>query len=108
MNFDDPRKTLLARREELFGAISDKQDQIDENTSTDEEDKPAERQEDEVLTALSLSDQAELSRIDAALARLDDGSYGQCANCGEQIAPARLQAMPDAVLCVTCAEAAEG
>lgn len=108
MNFDDARKTLLARREELFGAISDKQDQIDENTSTDEEDKPAERQEDEVLTALSLSDQAELSRIDAALARLDDGSYGQCANCGEQIAPARLQAMPDAVLCVTCAEAAEG
>lgn len=108
MSFDDARKILLARREELLGAISDKQDQIDENTSTDEEDKPAERQEEEVLTALSHSDQVELSRIDAALARMDDGSYGQCANCGEEIAAARLQAVPDAVLCVSCAEAAEG
>lgn len=107
MNLENARSTLLARRNELLGAIADKQDQIDENTSTDEEDKPAERQEEEVLAALSHADQAEVSRIDAALARMDDGSYGTCANCGEPIAPARLQAMPDAVTCVNCAEAAE-
>lgn len=107
MNLEKARSTLLARRNELLGDIADKQDQIDENTSTDEEDKPAERQEEEVLAALSHADQAEIRRIDAALARMDDGSYGTCANCGEPIAPARLQAMPDAVTCVNCAQAAE-
>ncbi len=107
MNLEKTRNTLLARRNDLLGDIADKQDQIDENTSTDDEDKPAERQEEEVLAALSHADQAEVSRIDAALARIDDGSYGICANCGEPIAAARLQALPDAVTCVNCAEAAE-
>ena len=57
----------------------------------------------EVLEALGLSDQAELRRIDAALARIEDGSYGVCVNCGEDIAPARLEAVPDTPLCVNCA-----
>jgi DnaK suppressor protein len=41
-----------------------------------------------------------LARIERALAKLDEGTYGSCDACGEPIAPARLQAMPDSVLCV--------
>ena len=44
-----------------------------------------------------------LARTERALAKLDEGSYGTCDGCGEPIAPARLRAMPDGVLCVTCA-----
>jgi DnaK suppressor protein len=44
-----------------------------------------------------------LARTERALAKLDDGTYGRCDSCGLPIAPARLQAMPDSVLCVTCA-----
>jgi DnaK suppressor protein len=44
-----------------------------------------------------------LARTERALAKLDEGSYGICDACGEPIAPARLEAMPDSVLCVACA-----
>lgn len=39
--------------------------------------------------------------IEAALARLDDGTFGRCA-CGSEISPARLRVFPDASLCVPC------
>ena len=44
-----------------------------------------------------------LARTERALAKLDDGTYGSCDTCGEPIAPARLHAMPDGVMCLTCA-----
>ena len=44
-----------------------------------------------------------LARTERALAKLDEGTYGTCDECGDAIPPARLRAMPDSVLCVTCA-----
>jgi DnaK suppressor protein len=44
-----------------------------------------------------------LARTERALAKLDDGSYGTCDACAEQIPAARLHAMPDSVLCLRCA-----
>jgi DnaK suppressor protein len=44
-----------------------------------------------------------LARTERALAKLDEGTYGRCDACGEPIAPARLEALPDSVLCVDCA-----
>lgn len=49
----------------------------------------------------------ELANIDAALRRLEEGSYGECLDCAEDIAAARLEANPVATLCVGCAEARE-
>jgi DnaK suppressor protein len=45
-----------------------------------------------------------LARTDRALVKLDDGSYGMCDVCGDPIPPGRLRALPDAVLCLRCAE----
>src|SRR3954454_11445627 len=45
-------------------------------------------------------------RIERALAKLDEGSYGICDRCGKPIPPARMEAAPESVLCVTCASAA--
>jgi len=45
-----------------------------------------------------------LDRIDRALAKVDDGTYGTCDGCGEEIVRGRLQVMPDAVTCVRCAD----
>jgi DnaK suppressor protein len=52
----------------------------------------------------SLEDNAEhlLSSIDAALARIDDGTYGRCERCGEPIAEERLEALPYATRCIEC------
>ncbi|MGI8579256.1 MAG: TraR/DksA family transcriptional regulator [Solirubrobacteraceae bacterium] len=44
-----------------------------------------------------------LTRTERALAKLDEGTYGSCDGCGGAIAPARMKAMPDSVLCVACA-----
>ena len=49
----------------------------------------------------SLLVQAE--RVDRALAKLEDGTYGLCDNCGRPIQPARLRAMPEGVVCIDCA-----
>lgn len=47
--------------------------------------------------------EAVLARAERALAKLDEGTYGLCDACGEPIAAARLQAAPDAALCLACA-----
>lgn len=46
-----------------------------------------------------------LVEVDAALARLDAGSYGVCERCGGPVAPGRLEARPTARTCITCASA---
>jgi DnaK suppressor protein len=46
-----------------------------------------------------------LERVERALAKLDEGTYGTCDRCGGPIAPKRLEAMPDSTLCVDCAAA---
>ena len=48
-----------------------------------------------------------LEQVDHALARIADGSYGVCENCGKPIGKYRLQAFPRATLCRTCKEAEE-
>ncbi|MCH8167338.1 MAG: TraR/DksA family transcriptional regulator [Proteobacteria bacterium] len=45
----------------------------------------------------------ELRRIAAALARIDEGDYGACLECGEEIAVRRLELAPAAPLCIACA-----
>lgn len=45
----------------------------------------------------------DLQKIEAALKRLEDGDYGYCLDCGDEIAEKRLEIDPAAALCVTCA-----
>ena len=53
---------------------------------------------------LALRDRSiqQLELVDAALARLDDGTFGMCLRCGKPIAPARLEALPWAAHCIEC------
>jgi DnaK suppressor protein len=52
----------------------------------------------------TLEDNSEhvLGEIDAALKRIDDGTFGRCGRCGEPIAEARLEALPWATMCIEC------
>jgi DnaK suppressor protein len=56
----------------------------------------------EIDYTLEESDGRLLAAIDDALARIEAGTYGICVNCGAQIAPERLEAMPWATLCIDC------
>jgi RNA polymerase-binding transcription factor len=57
------------------------------------------------LTDISVGQSLEVSlaRIERALARLDEGTYGTCERCGRPIPEKRLEAMPESVHCVECA-----
>jgi DnaK suppressor protein len=57
--------------------------------------------------ALDEHDSAELRRIDAALHRVEAGTFGQCLACGTTIPEARLRATPDAERCIDCQTALE-
>jgi DnaK suppressor protein len=54
------------------------------------------------LIALVESHRANLRDVEAALARMDAGTYGVCVRCGNAIAPERLEALPWAALCIEC------
>lgn len=62
---------------------------------------------DQVLEALDADNRAQVAQLRAALARLEDGTYGRCVSCGDAIAPARIEAMPEVAVCIDCARAAE-
>ena len=55
------------------------------------------------VAALIQQHEQHLAEVDAALARVADGTYGTCARCGQEIPPGRLEARPVARTCVTCA-----
>jgi DnaK suppressor protein len=54
------------------------------------------------LQKLGKRELGHLKKIDVALKKMDDGTYGECENCGEEIAFARLMARPVAQLCIDC------
>ncbi len=58
------------------------------------------------LEGLRADAQRELAEVDAAIARVSEGSYGVCVDCGRRIPAARLAVRPDATRCVACAEKA--
>jgi DnaK suppressor protein len=63
--------------------------------------------QDDIEFALIQMKSETLTKIDAALRRLDEGTYGNCFECGDEIAEARLRALPFAARCKDCEEARE-
>jgi DnaK suppressor protein len=73
----------------------------------DGKDDAGDRASGAVQAAEAERDRTELQRVDAALQRIADGSYGRCADCGEPIDVRRLRAQPSAARCARCQVAAE-
>lgn len=72
------------------------------------EDSPAQvATERDLAFAVNEHETSELIAIDAALARIDDGTFGECTECGVKLPLARLNAAPDAARCIPCQEKAE-
>ena len=63
-----------------------------------------ERQNDEVLDEIAHETTLSIQQLERALQRIEDGSYGICEQCGDQISDARLAAIPEANLCINCQE----
>ena len=106
---------LLKERADAEGRFAEFDDVMSEvraarsGASADDEhdpEGPTMTQEWSQRRAVLADARAELADIDHALARIVDGSYGICRNCGKRIAVARLDARPTAELCIDCARLA--
>ena len=103
------RTRLELRRQELVRLLRDGNAGIAQIRSEREiefGDEAQSEEEQERISLIGEAEQAEVARIDAALARIAAGTYGRCARCGELIEPRRLEANPYAVQCTECAETA--
>ena len=106
------RKMLEDRLYELtrdvHGRIRDARvDGSNERQAIDEGETSELDTQDELEFALIQMKAETVNRIDAALRRLEQGTYGQCFECGEEIGETRLRALPFAVRCKDCEEIRE-
>jgi RNA polymerase-binding transcription factor DksA len=97
------REQLLNRMEELLGRLRRIEHDLDQPVSATFSEQAQEREDEEVLEDLGIAGRQEIRMIEAALKRIDEGEYGYCARCGEEIPDARLDIVPHAPLCRTCA-----
>ncbi|MGH9350444.1 MAG: TraR/DksA family transcriptional regulator [Vicinamibacterales bacterium] len=110
--YTELRKMLENRRRELVNEVQGKiRDARAEGTKEREvldqgESSEVDIQEDIEFALIQMKAET-LNKIDAALRRLEDGTYGDCFECGDEIAEARLRALPFAVRCKDCEEARE-
>lgn len=100
---ESQRKKLEVMKRELERRVEKARKDISALHSADWSEQVTERENEEVLAALIVEGEQELSQINQALARMDAGNYGLCASCGEPINPERLQALPFTTLCIRCA-----
>jgi len=106
------RQTLLAEREETLASLGEISGQI-RDLSIDQgaeaggvgnhlADDGSSVGEQETMGVIEDDLQERLKMIDAALARIEDGTYGQCRRCHQQIPTERIEALPFASFCVEC------
>jgi len=98
---------LLAKQAELAHRLERIKENLTGGRSADSQEQAQELENAEVVDALGNEARIEISKIAKALDQIKHRTYGTCADCGEQIPMARLEAYPFADRCIRCATAAE-
>ena len=104
------RETLLHRRKELLSNYERRRaagEEASTNEPRDEADESVRLEAQDEAWRQAEAEAREVSRIDAALARMREDTFGECIECGEEIDEKRLIALPTASRCVSCQEGRE-
>ena len=96
------RSQLLQRIAEQRGGLVSRADMAAEHDVRSFDDRAQAISERNDEFAMNEHETAELGDLEAALERMDAGTYGQCTDCGVIIPPARLNAYPTAKRCIVC------
>lgn len=96
---------LTERLSELRARLTRVNADLAEPLNADSSEQAVEVEDDAGLEAEASLIVREAASIDRALERIAKDTYGECVRCGSQIAPARLDARPEAALCIDCARA---
>lgn len=103
----DP-KSAKSRLEEQLSELERRQKSITEDLSeplnADLSEQAVEKEDDASLEAQAALIASEIGSVRRALSRIENGTYGACVHCGGDIAPQRLEARPEAALCIDCAQ----
>jgi len=107
-DLDGLRALLVARRVRALRTSGDlHRDSSELEEAETQSPEPMERSTDrtmeKMIEAEAEAERSLLGEVDAALARMDGGTYGVCEHCGERVALARLFAIPEARWCIRCA-----
>ena len=106
-------RILISRQRELLNELQGRirivrAEGLERNRGgLDGDDAPDVPAQDDLAFALIQMKAEMVKKVDAALQRIDEGTYGQCLECGGQIAQPRLRALPFAARCKDCEEAIE-
>ena len=106
MSNDAARGRLQAMLAELEDRLSRLESDLAEPLSADSEERATQMEDDESLEGQAAVVSNEIASVQRALARIEDGTYGECTKCGADISDGRLEARPEAALCIDCASAA--
>ena len=99
------KKLLVAQRDEILGnarRVLSGDIHVDPDDFPDEMDTASSEVNLQFTGRLREREQGLLSKIEIALGKIEEGTYGECLICGEDIGPARLKARPVAELCIEC------
>lgn len=104
------KKRLEERQQVLRKAVSRTEEDgriADQDTAQDIADRAASSYTKEFLFSQSNNDRQLLAMVETALQRMREGEFGECVNCGNEINPKRLEAVPWTRYCIACQEKLE-
>lgn len=104
MMYEEKQKQLQQLGELLTTRLNKVERDLSMLHSSDSAEQVTERENEDVLRNLAAETRLELQQVHHALRRIESGEYGVCSQCGEDISPQRLEALPYATLCVRCAD----
>ena len=99
---ESEQKRLIGELEQLKASVRPANERREGSPFGKREEEAAETLELETRLALEKRIIDQLAEIEHALSKFEEGTYGLCDSCGQPIDPARLEALPQANLCVSC------
>ena len=100
---EDIAKALKIRLSELTSRVAEIDSELRKPLSADSEDRATDLENQDALEGIEISEIREIQQIGEALKRIAEGTYGVCSQCGGDIDPKRLKALPTATRCISCA-----
>ncbi|MFC3096895.1 TraR/DksA family transcriptional regulator [Alteraurantiacibacter palmitatis] len=96
---------LEAQLAELKGRLARLESELDEEAEKDWDERANQLEDEEAAEGQAAMIKRSIASTERALDRIAAGTYGECAQCGAQISAGRLEARPEASLCIICAKA---
>lgn len=100
---DDIAKALRARVSELTGRVAGIDSELRKPLSADSEERATDLENQDALEGIEISEIRQIQQIGEALKRIAESTYGVCTECGDDIDPKCLKALPTATRCISCA-----